>query len=99
MSEDIWIWRAWGDVWQVGDSEDYFISLILRFFLVALLAALTVVVIVPVLVYQAVRSNREQAAVIDYARARGIDPARLGPCPNCGNEQQRDGRACVRCGY
>ena len=95
---DIWIWRAWGDVWQVGDTEDFLAAMAIRCVLTVLLTALTVIVIIPVLLYEIVRSNKEEAQTRDSARLLGVDPSRLGPCRFCGNEQMRDGRPCVRCG-
>lgn len=96
---DIWLWRAWGNVWQVGTGEDYIIWLVMNSIMTLSLLVLTAIVIVPVALYELFHLSKAEAAQAATAQQRGVEAWRLGPCPRCGNEQMRDGRRCVRCGF
>jgi hypothetical protein len=73
--------------------------MVLRVLAVAALLALTVVVAVPVLAYELFQAEKPTQERRSEAARRGVSFEKLGPCPRCGNQQRRDGRACVRCGW
>ena len=101
----MYVWHLWGDVWQVGDEEDLIIHLAIVSVCVLLLAALTVIILLPSTVVFAYQSIADQRATAQYRDARlseAKSPAELDPavvaCPHCGNVESRDISPCVRCG-
>lgn len=99
----MFIWRLWGDVWTTGSSSDYLADMAVKFLLTVLLIALTLAVLIPVLLFMALRAgfgaindNRVAQAVGSgtVTTAHHQDPA----CPHCGNTSSRDIVPCVRCG-
>lgn len=102
----MFIWKLWGDVWQVGDGEDYLIHLVFQLFVSVFLVVLTIAVILVVFpalyLYKAVKGSDESryaAQLVTVAElSKKADPASTRGCPHCGNTRALDIRPCVSCG-
>lgn len=93
----MYIWRLWGDVWEVGDASDYWVY---QFSTVLLwLVILSIISIVWVTVWGPYKLI---SLAFGASFARGDTPLISAPqlesCPHCGNTNSLDIEPCIRCG-
>ena len=91
----MYVWRLWGDVWEIGSAEDYWAYTIILLMFKMILYACLLAITIPLLVLEVFGAFKERAAEREYRERLGI---RADPCPHCGNTQMPEVTPCIRCG-